>query len=123
MDDYHATYVYEEFVEACRRDLMGKGKVTIDWDVRETAEEDFGLLSRRDILLCIVNGACESMEFENSHPYWKSDERPRPICDAYTFFIGSTLGYISFFYSDHKNQWSIKSFHRSSRDLELYRFK
>jgi hypothetical protein len=106
-------YDINDFLKACGKDNLQPSLVSLVRGVRKTAAEDFSLKTRLALLAFIAEGGLEKLEFINSRPYRISNEVPPPICDAYRFKSGFTIGYISFFYSEFQKKWIIKSFHRS----------
>lgn len=70
-------------------------------------------MKQQQAILAFINaGGLEDLEFVNSIEYRRSLEVPPPICDAYHFKSGFSVGYISFFFSESNRKWIIKSFHR-----------
>lgn len=70
-------------------------------------------LKQQQAILAFINaGGLEDLEFVNSIEYRRSFEVPPPICDAYHFKSGFSVGYISFFFSESNRKWIIKSLHR-----------
>lgn len=102
-------YVFNEFVSAC-----GKGSrcVYVIKGAAMSANMDFQLKTNTDILGFIANNGLEQPKFINSK-IWENnpDKNNKIMTDAYEFYTGSTLGYISFFYNN--NLWIIKSFKKS----------
>ena len=105
-------YDIKDFVEACKANGGKPSIVALEGRVRRTADRDFNLKTREAILSFIAAGGLEDLEFVNSLPFRLSAEIPPPICDAYHFKSGFSIGYISFFYSEPNKKWVIKSFHR-----------
>lgn len=102
----------KDFVKACKGNGGRPSTVALEGGVRRTAARDFNLKTREAILSFIATGGLENLEFINSIQYRRSTEIPPPICDAYHFTSGFSIGYISFFYSELNKKWVIKSFHR-----------
>lgn len=65
--------------------------------------------------MSFLHSSLQDLEFVNSLPFRLSTEIPPPICDAYNFKSGFSIGYISFFYSESNRKWVIKSFHRDDK--------
>lgn len=105
-------YDIKDVIRACKGHGGRPSIVALGGGVRRTADRDFNLKTREAILLFIATGGLETLEFVNSIPYRRSTEIPPPICDAYHFKSGFSIGYISFFYSESNKKWVIKSFHR-----------
>ncbi len=105
-------YDFNDFVRACKGNSRQPSKVVLMGGVLATADRDFNLKTREAILAFIDAGGLEDLEFVNSLQYRLSNEIPPPICDAYHFKSGFSIGYISFFYSELNKKWVIKSFHR-----------
>lgn len=56
-------------------------------------------MKQQQAILAFINaGGLEDLEFVNSIEYRRSFEVPPPICDAYHFKSGFSVGYISFFF-------------------------
>lgn len=109
-------YDINDFFKACKEeDKKQSHKVVFVKKVRQTASEDFSLKTKKDLLQFIANDGLEKLTFINSTEYRLSKEIPPPICDAYEFNSGFTLGYIAFFYSEVSKKWIIKSFHKSDK--------
>lgn len=106
------THDITEFLAACQGDGRHPSHVVLMGGVGRTAARDFSLKTKAVVLAFIAAGGLENLEFVNSLPFRLSDEIPPPLCDAYTFTSGFTVGYISFFYSEPNEKWVIKSFHR-----------
>lgn len=105
-------YDIKDFVKACKGNGGKPSIVVLEGRVRRTADRDFNLKTREAILSFIAAGGLEDLEFINALPFQLSTEIPPPICDAYHFKSGFSIGYISFFYSEPNKKWVIKSFHR-----------
>jgi hypothetical protein len=105
-------YDIKDFIRACKGNGGRSSIVALEGGVRRTADRDFNLKTREAILSFIASGGLEDLEFVNSIQYRRSTEIPPPICDAYHFKSGFSIGYISFFYSESNKKWVIKSFHR-----------
>ena len=105
-------YDIKDFIRACKGNGGRSSIVALEGGVRRTADRDFNLKTRKAILSFIATGGLENFEFVNSIQYRRSAEIPPPICDAYHFKSGFSIGYISFFYSESNKKWVIKSFHR-----------
>ena len=105
-------YDIKNFIRACKGNGGRSSIVALEGGVRRTADRDFNLKTREAILSFIATGGLENLEFVNSIQYRRSAEIPPPICDAYHFRSGFSIGYISFFYSESNKKWVIKSFHR-----------
>ncbi|MXI86965.1 hypothetical protein [Sphaerochaeta halotolerans] len=105
-------YDIKDFVKACKGNGGKPSIVVLEGRVRRTADRDFNLKTREAILSFIAVGGLEDLEFINALPFRLSTEIPPPICDAYHFKSGFSIGYISFFYSEPNKKWVIKSFHR-----------
>ncbi len=99
-------------MKACKGNGGKPSIVVLEGSVRRTADRDFNLKTREAILSFIAAGGLEDLEFINALPFRLSTEIPPPICDAYHFKSGFSIGYISFFYSEPNKKWVIKSFHR-----------
>jgi hypothetical protein len=109
-------YDINDFFKACREENKNQSNLVVfEQRVRITASEDFSLKTKKALLQFIVYGGLEKLTFINSKEYKLSKEIPPPICDAYEFYSGFILGYISFFYSDVSKKWVIKSFHKSDK--------
>jgi hypothetical protein len=105
-------YDIKDFIRACKGNGRRSSIVALEGGVRRTADRDFNLKTREAILSFIAAGGLEDLEFINALPFRLSTEIPPPICDAYHFKSGFSIGYISFFYSEPNKKWVIKSFHR-----------
>jgi len=105
-------YDINDFVKACKADSHKQPMVTLERGVQQQASKDFSLKTRGEIVSFIARGGLEKLEYINSRPYQLSRDVPPPICDAYNFYSGFALGYISFFFSKSIAKWIIKSFHR-----------
>ena len=105
-------YDIKDFIRACKGNGGRSSIVALEGGVRRTADRDFNLKTREAILSFIASGGLEDLEFINALPFRLSNEIPPPICDAYHFKSGFSIGYISFFYSESNKKWVIKSFHR-----------
>ncbi len=103
-----------DFMRACKADSNKQPRVILESGVQQQASRDFSLHTRDGIVSFIARGGLEKLEYINSRPYQRSKDVPPPICDAYNFNSGFTLGYISFFFSKQTSRWIIKSFHRDS---------
>ena len=108
-------YDFNDFLEACKGDRRKPSSVVLRGGVGKTASKDFSLKTRDAILAFITGGGLENLEYVNSLPFRLSAEIPPPICDAYNFKSGFSVGYISFFYSESNRKWVIKSFHRDDK--------
>jgi hypothetical protein len=101
------------FLKACGKCAKGTGIVKLERFVMQSAASDFGIMNKHDLFEFIASGGLEDLSFINSKEYRISSEIPLPVCDAYQFTSGFTIGYIAFFHSNVHATWVIKSFHRS----------
>lgn len=105
-------YDIKDFLRACKANGRQPSNVVLMGGVLETAASHFSLKTKEALLAFINTGGLEDLEFVNSIEYRRSFEVPPPICDAYHFKSGFSVGYISFFFSESNRKWIIKSFHR-----------
>ena len=105
-------YDIRDFLRACKANGRQPSNVVLMGGVLETAARHFSLKTKGALLAFINSGGLEDLEFVNSIEYRRSAEVPPPICDAYHFKSGFSVGYISFFFSESNRKWIIKSFHR-----------
>lgn len=107
-------YKFDDFVEACRQ-----GYPHVDaagFKALRSADQDFGLPTRADLLAFIGQGGLEKLEYLNTRLWHNAPvEDPPPLADAYRFFIGGKEGYLAFGYLRKRRQWRIKSFHPPER--------
>ena len=105
-------YDIKDFLRACKANGRQPSNVVLMGGVLETAARHFSLKTKGALLAFINAGGLEDLEFVNSIEYRRSAEVPPPICDAYHFKSGFSVGSIPFFFSESNRKWIIKSFHR-----------
>ena len=104
-------YVFETFRQVC--DTSPSDVIPID-PVPETAERDFQLRSRRDLLAFIANNGMEQLTFVNTKDWERNPNPNTPIpVDGYTFMSSFKKGYFAYFFNPKTKKWIIKSFHLS----------
>ncbi|MCK5355252.1 MAG: hypothetical protein KAJ63_09050 [Methyloprofundus sp.] len=95
-----------DLIHACNE----QGQVVLIGNSANSARDDFGLITQKDVLEFIANNGMESPSHINTKHWERNPQPTKPIMvDAYSFYSGSKHGYLAFFFS-HTNKWLIKSF-------------
>lgn len=81
-----------------------------------TARTDFNLLTQAAVCAFVANGGLNTPTFINSE-VWVNNPDPavRIDVDAYSFYSGTTFGYIAFLFQPKTSKWMIKSFKKNDR--------
>ena len=72
-------YASEDFIKDCH----DQESIELEYGVLARANRDFNLRTKEELLVFIIKGKMENLEFVNSIPYRNSSEKPQPFCDAY----------------------------------------
>src|SRR5665213_138749 len=87
--------------------------ITIPSRVLNSANEDFDLKDKTEILDFIATGGLEGLNHINTRPLEKNSFGVEVSVDAYSFYTGDKYGYFAFYLTPNSD-WVIKSLKRNT---------
>jgi len=100
------------FIKACGE----AGEVIVVTEAMDTARDDFGLATKKDLLEFITNNGLQVPRPINRAPLKNNPDPNNPmLVDAYDFRSGKKFGYMAI-YRGPTGKWILKSFKKNDKE-------